>query len=156
MTKKPMILIALLSLPVPLAAQDSSFERKAEGVLRQPLQDTGLLKEEAAAVLKAAKKAPYSLAGMRSCANLSAAVRELDAVLGPDVDATDAKGEPLPGRLAEAGAKSAMGMLIPFRGLVREITGAAGTSREIAAMVQAGTARRGFLKGVGKQRGCRI
>jgi hypothetical protein len=96
MNHRHLAAIGLLAFSVPLAAQDSSFERKAEGVLRQPLQDTGILKEEAAAVLRAAKKSPYSLAGMRSCANLMRGVRELDEVLGPDVDATDAKGEPLP------------------------------------------------------------
>src|SRR3546814_10871883 len=45
--------------------------------------------------------------------------------------------------------------LIPFRGLVGEGTGANGERRRYALAVYAGTVRRGFLKGVGLERGCK-
>ena len=106
--------------------------------------------------LKAVQEAPYSLAGMGRCAAIIAEVRELDAVLGPDVnavvekDAAD-KREETAGRLVGMAGRS----LIPFSGLVGEVTGANAERRRYAAAVYAGTVRRGFLKGVGLSRGCK-
>jgi hypothetical protein len=77
-------------------------------------------------------------------------------VLGPDVDAVDEHGDALPTRLAEAGAKSIVNALIPFRGLVREASGAAEADRKFRMMVAAGMARRGYLKGVAGMRKCKL
>lgn len=155
--------VILLALPVPLLAQAQSrqsnadrLEEKAEGVVRQPIKDVGLMRENPPEVLRDAQKAPYSLAGLKSCTDLRRAIGELDVVLGPDVDAVDEQGDALPARLAEAGAKSIVNMLIPFRGLVREASGAAEADRKFRMMVAAGMARRGYLKGVAEQRKCKI
>jgi len=99
---------------------------------------------------------PYSLAGMGKCAAIVREIGELDAVLGPDVneqvDATRAKKrEQTAGRVAG----SVAGSIIPFRGLIGEVTGANAERRRYAAAVYAGTVRRGFLKGVGLERGCK-
>ncbi len=114
------------------------------------------MKEEAPAILLAARADPYGLSGLRQCRDFRRAIGELDEILGYDVDATGPEGEPLPGRLAEAGAKAVVSSLIPFRGLVREATGAASTDRELREVLVAGTARRSFLKGYAKARGCKI
>lgn len=155
--------VILLALPVPLLAQAQSrqsnadrLEEKAEGVVRQPIKDVGLMRENPPEVLRDAQKAPYSLAGLKSCTDLKRAIGELDVVLGPDVDAVDEQGDALPARLAEAGAKSIVNMLIPFRGLVREASGAAEADRKFRMMVAAGMARRGYLKGVAHERKCRM
>jgi len=44
---------------------------------------------------------------------------------------------------------------IPFRGILREVSGASEHQRRIRAAIQAGLARRGFLKGVGETHGCK-
>jgi hypothetical protein len=129
---------------------------KAEGVVRQPMKDIGLMRENPPEVLKDAQKAPYSLAGIKRCPDFLRAVAELDAVLGPDVDAVDEQGDALPTRLAEAGAKSIVNALIPFRGLVREASGAAEADRKFRMMVASGVARRGYLKGIAKERKCKL
>jgi hypothetical protein len=153
----------LLGAPAPLLAQAQSQQtgadklgQKAEGVVRQPIKDVGLMRENPPEVLRDAQKAPYTLAGLKSCADLKRAIGELDVVLGPDVDAVDDQGDALPTRLAEAGAKSIVNALIPFRGLVREASGAAEADRKFRMMVAAGMARRGYLKGVAEQRKCRV
>ena len=155
--------VLLLAAAAPLLAQaqpqQTDAERlgkKAEGVVRQPIKDVGLMRENPPEVLRDAQKAPYTLAGIRSCADLQRAVGELDAVLGPDVDAVDDQGDALPTRLAEAGAKSIVNALIPFRGLIREASGAAEADRKFRMMVAAGMARRGYLKGVAHERKCRM
>jgi len=106
--------------------------------------------------LAAIQTDPYSLVGMRKCAAIMQEVRELDDVLGPDVnvivDKDQAKKrEETAGRLVATVGKS----LIPFRGLVSEITGANAERRRYAIAAYAGTARRGFLKGIGLERGCK-
>ena len=57
--------------------------------------------------------------------------------------------------LAEAGGKTVVNAIIPFRGLVRELTGAAPADRRLNAALDAGYARRGFLRGVHAKQGCR-
>jgi hypothetical protein len=59
------------------------------------------------------------------------------------------------GKLAEAGGKTIINSIIPFRGLVREVTGAAPNDRRMNAAVDAGLARRGFLRGVHLRQGCK-
>ena len=77
-------------------------------------------------------------------------------MLGPDVnDPADKsaakKREETVGRVAGTVA----GSIIPFRSLIGEVTGANAERRRYAEAVYAGTVRRGFLKGVGLQRGCK-
>ena len=45
--------------------------------------------------------------------------------------------------------------IIPFRSVIREISGAAAHDRRYNAAVYAGVVRRSFLKGIGQQRGCK-
>jgi len=151
----------LMSTPLMAQAQQPEteaerLENMAEGVVRQPIRDIGLIRENPPEVLRVAQKAPYTLAGIRTCADLQGAVSELDDVLGPDVDAVNDQGDALTMRLAEAGAKSIVNAVIPFRGLVREASGAAAADRKFRMMVASAMARRGFLKGVAHARKCRI
>jgi len=106
--------------------------------------------------LKDIQKNPYSLNGLRSCSALQNEVRELNSVLGPDVNervnrSKRKKREETAGRVAG----SAVGSIIPFGGLIGEVTGANAERRRYNRAVYAGTVRRGFLKGVGRERGCR-
>lgn len=106
--------------------------------------------------LLAVQADPYSLAGLGKCSAIIREVGELDAVLGPDVNqAVDKsrakKREETAGRVAG----SVAGSVIPFRGLIGEVTGANAERRRYAEAVYAGTVRRGFLKGVGLERGCK-
>jgi hypothetical protein len=111
---------------------------------------------EVPAKLQAIQDDPYSLAGMNRCAQIIAEVEELNAVLGPDVHeraekSRDQKRGATVGRVAS----SVAGSFIPFRSLIGEVTGANAERRRYAEAVYAGTVRRGFLKGVGLERGCK-
>lgn len=99
---------------------------------------------------------PYSLAGLGKCAAIVKEVGELNEVLGADVNEQvdkdrAKKREETAGRVAGTVA----GGIIPFRGLIGEVTGANAERRRYALAVYAGTVRRGFLKGVGLERGCK-
>lgn len=122
----------------------------AGDVATTPLSDLNLKKGEIPALLIAAQDKPYDLAGMNRCSSLTAAVNQFDVVLGEDIDITDPEGGITAGKVAQ----SAVGSLIPFRGLIREVSGANSQDRKMQLAIRAGMARRAFLKGVGLQRGC--
>ena len=138
--------------PAPVPARAMNDEKvTAVDVLATPAGDLNLRKGKIPALLDAAVADPYNLAGLRTCAQLSAAVTDLDAILGPDRDIPADRAEKLSvGRVAQ----SAVGSFIPFRGIIREVSGANGHQRKVEDAVEAGTARRSFLKGYGQARGC--
>ena len=159
MIRMTILLAAGLGLvATPGLAQDKKSERPmtdqnvtATDVAATPIDDLNLRAKKVPEVLIAAQNAPYSLAGLRGCAQLSRAIRGLDAVLGDDIDVAQAKGRRVnPGLLA----KSAIGAFIPFEGVIKEISGANAHERSVQSAIYAGSVRRAFLKGVGQARGC--
>ena len=129
--------------------------KKAGEIVTQPVRDVGVSKKEIPAILAKAQADPYGLADLRTCKLLSAEIIALNEVLGPDFVAGLEKRENRAGKIAEAGGKTVINAFIPFRGLVREISGAAPAQRRMNDAIDAGFARRGFLRGIHQQRGCR-
>jgi hypothetical protein len=120
-----------------------------------PARDVGLQRTTIPPVLEAARAGPYSLAGTRNCPGIARALDDLDGALGRDFDAPPARRGSRAGRLAEAGGRAVVNTIIPFRGVVRELSGSAEADRRMQAAVDAGLARRGFLRGLSQARGCR-
>lgn len=124
----------------------------ATDVATTPLTDLNLRKGEIPPLLTQAVEKPYDLDGLVRCPQIAAAIGELDAILGDDVDISALTGNGITvGRVAQ----SVVGSLIPFRGVIREVSGAAEHQRRLQTAIYAGIARRSFLKGVGQARGCR-
>ena len=148
--------LALLPLPA-LAAQPEKPVTEREvtpvDVVTTPANDLNLRRNEIPAQLLAAQEKPYDLDGLKRCAAIASAVGELDAILGDDIDlgTEEAQRGPSAGKLAVW----AVGSFIPFRGAIREISGANVHQRRMQEAIRAGFARRAFLKGVGQARGCR-
>lgn len=146
-----------LVCPISAFAQTAADPKntRADDVVMSPLTDMNLRKRDVPAVLEAALIKPYDIQGMSSCQGLSNAVAELDEALGDDIDVAYAKtGEVKAGNSVGAIAKSLISSFIPFRGLIREVSGANAKEREWQLALYAGAVRRAFLKGVGEQRGC--
>jgi len=123
----------------------------AVDVVKTPVTDLNIDKDEIPELLIEAQRQPYDLSGINSCAKLTAAIVELDDLLGPDIDLPQEERDKITaGRVA----KTVVSTLIPFRGLVREVSGANQHERRVRAAIQAGLARRGFLKGIGQWRNC--
>lgn len=135
--------------------QLKSVGQSAGRIASQPARDVGVAKTKIAPVLVAASRNPYSLKGIRTCREISAAFRALTEVIGPDFSEDDIRKENRAGKLAEAGGQTVVNSLIPFRGLVREVTGAAPAQRRLNRALDAGYARRGFLRGVHQTRKCK-
>jgi len=131
----------------PISQRDPS----AVDVIATPASDLNLKKGEIPPILTAAAQDPYGLTGMRRCTDLAAEISRLDAVLGDDIDIAQAPSRRVsPGKVAQ----SVVGSFIPFRGIIREISGASEQERRLQQAIYAGSTRRSFLKGVGYQRGC--
>lgn len=135
--------------------QDGSTGGRIERVATQPVRDVGLRRTAVPPVLAEAAADPYGLTGLRTCAQISAALAALNGALGPDFDARPAARGSRAGRLAETGGRAVVDSVIPFRGVVRELSGSAESDRRLQAATDAGIARRGFLRGVHRARGCR-
>jgi hypothetical protein len=132
----------------PLANRDVG----AMDVAKTPITDLNIHKNEIPQLLLDAQASPYNTAGLGRCSQIAAAVGEFDAVLGQDVDLpANATPRVSPGRVAQ----SVVGSFIPFRGIVRELSGANAQDRALQYAIQSGLARRAFLKGYGEAKGCR-
>lgn len=135
-------------------AEDDSATRRAGRVASEPARDVGLVRTRIPPALERARDNPYTLAGTRTCGEIAIAVDELSEALGPDFDQPRRRGN-RNAELAEAGGRAVINSFIPFRGVVRELSGSAEADRRMQAAVDAGIARRGFLRGIQQTRGCR-
>jgi hypothetical protein len=136
------------------AEKDDRTVERAEKIVSQPARDVGIGNETIPPILQWAVSAPYAPAKGR-CAAIVSELKDLNAALGPDFDALG-KGDDKATQLAEAGGAMLVNSLIPFRGVVREVSGAAAKDRRMLAAVNAGIARRGYLRGLAAARGCKM
>lgn len=123
----------------------------AEDVAMTPLTDLNIRKDAVPAALLAALADPYASSDIRKCADVAAALAPLEAALGPDMDVAGRQSERLSAGVV---AKSVVASFIPFRGILREVSGAAEHERTFESAIYAGAVRRGFLKGLGQQMKC--
>ncbi len=145
------LLAAAAILAAPAAAQVMPEPDAAE-VAKTPLRDLNIDAKDIPAVLQTASRNPYALAGLNTCNAIVSDIAALDMALGADYDiaAEDGNQRLSQGRIGQ----SVVGSVLPFRGIVREVSGAAENDRDLSAAYTAGMVRRGFLKGLGLGRGC--
>lgn len=147
----------LIALSTLVLAACSSTGQQVGNAATTPLRDLNLVNAPIPELLQAAQKAPYALPSDRSCTALAAAVVELDGVLGPDLDAPPG-GKPGMGERGQAEAGKALQRAaegaVPFRGWIRKLSGAERYSRQVEAAIQAGEARRAFLRGIATGQSC--
>lgn len=149
--------LALALLPLTPAHAQSGEKKDSVGedavdAVTQPLTDLNLRSKDIPEILLTAQKQPYSLEGLTDCARLRGEVAQLDEVLAPDAD-QPADEEGVVNKGLKAGGKI-LGGIIPFRGLVRQISGAEAERARWEAAIYAGVARRSYLKGYMKGQGC--
>lgn len=156
---------ALLSLGAAAQAADRG-EMQAKDTFRDaalaPLEDLNLKQQGIPDVLSRARSDPYDLAGLSRCEPIAAEIGRLDAALGPDLDEAPApdtrtRAQKVGGAIKDAGiseVRSESSGLLPFRGWVRKLTGAARHDKKVQAAIRAGEIRRGYLKGVGMRMNC--
>jgi hypothetical protein len=135
-------------------AEDRTLERAGK-IASQPARDVGISSEKIAPVLQAAVEGTYREPGNGRCNAVARELGQLNDALGPDFDGPQ-RGDDKVTQLAEAGGEMVVNSLIPFRGIVREVSGAAAKDRRKRAAINAGIARRGYLRGLAAAKGCKL
>lgn len=147
--------VTLLALTLLAGCASGRVQRSQAAVttaVEQPMRDLSLIQDEVAPVLTEAAVKPYAAAAEPAdCAALRASLAELEKALGPDVD------QPAPRSDAMAGLAGDLvrgAVNLPFRGIVRRVTGAEHRDAAYRRAVLAGMVRRGYLKGQLAARAC--
>lgn len=141
-----------------MKTSDQLKKGSVEGAVTTPLRDLGVMKVDIPQVLIDALEDPYLRPPRNAkCPQLIALIRPLNEALGPDIDTVPAED---PG-MSQRGKTTALGVAgdlaggaIPFRGVVRKLSGAEGHDKLVSAAIVAGHTRRAYLKGLGEARGC--
>lgn len=163
----PFLLVACASKP---AANASSTEaavptgNQVGEAITSPLRTLNLVKPDVAAPLRTAAEAPYATPQPLVCETIQTEVLALNTVLGPDLDAIASNASTsLVDRGSEAANKAAVNALrnaadglIPYGGVVRQLTGANRAAKEAADARTAGIIRRAYLKGLGQAMKCEV
>jgi hypothetical protein len=121
-------------------------------IITQPARDVGIEKTDIPPLLVEVSDNPYATAGTASCGQISSSIAALSKEIGPDFTASPVQNKR---NVAKIGGAVVVNSLIPFRGLVREVSGASAADRRLSAAIDAGIARRGFLRGLQTARKCR-
>jgi len=156
---KPLSVSVACTVALALAACASSGERTPSkrpeavgGAVSQPFEDLGVVRTAIPDVLASASAAPYGVDEPLDCSALVRDLAALEDVLGPDVDARPANERGMTEGLVLDALQSALSL--PFRGIIRRVSGADRRDREKVAAVLAGMVRRGYLRGVIRGAGC--
>jgi hypothetical protein len=122
-----------------------------------PLHEMNLVGQKIPPVLLAALADPYASPSPLTCDTLADAVADLTVALGPDFDnlpPSDRKKLTESGGLGLQLANSAAGSQLPFHGYIGFITGSSKHDQLILRALNAGSARRSYLKGLGEAQRC--
>jgi len=142
----------------PIKTGDQLKRESVQGAATAPLRDLNVMKTPIPEILLEALDTPYARPPRSwKCSTLTALVRPLDAALGPDIDRRSTED----GDIMDRGKQTALGVAgdlasgtIPFRGVVRRLSGAYSHDRLVQSAITAGNVRRAYLKGLGEARGC--
>jgi hypothetical protein len=150
-----LLAVALAGTPALAQNEDNrpvtNREVGAKDVAQTPLRDLNFRQDPIPELLLAAQDSPYGVEGLTRCSDYIAAVSDLDEILGLDFDIASPEDRRISvGRVAQ----SVVGSFIPFRGVVREVSGAAKHERDFQEAILHGMMRRAFLKGMGLRLGC--
>lgn len=133
--------------------------RRIPDALRAPLRDFNLSKRPIPRALSQINYV-YEINGPVHCQNLIAEINQLNAVLGNSADVSAAQSS-RPELIAEAASNAATNAIedaatgwIPYRSVIRRITGAHEYERTLHKAYEKGRLRRAYLKGIGGAFGC--
>jgi len=111
----------------------------------QPVRDLNLMGDEPGDYLVTVVNDPYSVPPP-DCSALNGEIARLDEILGADVDAPRKSDDDMVGAITLAAVRNVT--RLPFRGVIREVTGAAPKERAMRQALLAGAVRRAYLKGM--------
>lgn len=171
---KKVVFIICATLALNASAQNESsvkaleekdrLDKKVTKAVISPLSDFNVGNDDIPDILLNAKEQPYSLPENQTCSNLQKEIKDLDNVLGLDIDEVRTKiklglmqkGSELAENAAVSSIKRTVQDAIPYRNWVRKLSGAERHERKISSAIAGGKARRAFLKGYSVGAGCNL
>jgi len=144
---------AATQTPQDTPSRTEQIQKGASEMAVSPLRDMNLWKDKVPPVLIEASEKPYELPRKATCRAIAAEVLGLDEALGPDVDMPPVPGGD--GMTFGSVAQTLAQGLIPMRTWIRKLSGAEKNDAAVRQAIASGQIRRGFLKGVGLQKGCK-
>jgi hypothetical protein len=142
-------------LQTPSAYGHSNVEHAVEA----PLHDLNITRQTIPPVLLAAMADPYAKVPRPTCRAINVRIADLTDALGPDFDEPGTTEDPsIHGKMrptALALAHGAAESVLPFSSYVSTLSGAQRHDALVLKAIDAGGARRGYLKGLGESHGCR-
>jgi len=126
-------------------------DNRVGDAIGEPFRDAGWTRENPPEVLIRAAAAPYALPTDTECSAILNEIAALDLVLGPDLDDPVAR-EDEPDLDASGLLSRAIGGVLglPYRSIVRRLSGASGRERVLRDAILAGMVRRAFLRGLSR------
>ena len=145
------------------SATERAIQQSQDGfgdAAASPLKDVNLIRENAPEEFKAIKN-PYNVDPEVSCDEIAVEVTRLNELLGRDWDIPPPDKKGMSDRAADGAstafldtvASTASG-IIPYRGIVRTVTGANSHATKVRKAYERGSHRRTFLKAMGLIKGC--
>ena len=159
MKTRPIITAPFLAFVMAACATqgtDAEFKgdqaKNVQSAISSPVNDVGLMDIEIPEYLQTMTD-PYADAPS-ACSALADEVERLDRLLGEDLDVPEDQAERREQRALNATSDTVGSVLIPFRGVVRFISGASANERDAREAYQRGLVRRAYLKGLAKEKPC--
>lgn len=145
------------------SATDRAIQRSQDGfsdAALSPLEDVNLKRTKIPEEFKKIRN-PYAVDPEVSCDMIAKEVTTLDGLLGRDWDIPPPDKKGLSDRAADGAStafldavSSGASGFIPYRGLVRTVTGANSHATKVRKAYERGSHRRTFLKGIGLMKNC--
>ncbi len=135
--------------------KDQAGDGRVQNAFEQPFRDVSWMRENPPEILIRAAEDPYAWGVSADCSDVLSEIEALELVLGPDLDQIlEEDGES--DRDGNAMLSGAIGSLIglPYRGVIRSLSGAGKREDELRKAILAGMVRRGFLKGLALDAAC--
>lgn len=140
----------------------SNFTAGSVDAILSPARDLNLRRTPIPEELKGVENV-YLKSPSRSCKRIAREVLQLTEILGKDDDEpSDEDSSTLSTQVGEETAKRTLDLiastatsLLPARGIVRHVSGAARHEKELRAAYIRGAQRRSYLKGIGQALGCK-
>lgn len=153
---------AILTLPLILLTACASFSEEMDHftfAASSPLRDVNLMQEPIPGQLRALNQ-PYGYTDKGGCEAWTREIKELEAALlanegrrvGYRRDSDTFTGRT--GNLRDVGVKSAASQILPFRGVVRQVSGAAQFEQQANRASDKARYRIGYLVGLGRASRC--
>jgi len=161
MTSSQIAVVTLIGLSLVACASTKdrgSFQgaetRNVQSAMTSPVNDIGLDDIEIPEYL-ASMTNPYANIPS-NCAAIKADLATLNELLGSDLDIPEDEAVRREQTALNATSSTIGSVLIPFRGVVRAISGAASNERDAREAYERGLVRRAYIKGMARQMNCAL